>query len=179
MKVRTLGAVVLFLSIGGATGCGSQRAGTAPASTATPATTSASEPAPDPSAPPTDVAHARALNVGPPIELEIPCTGAVFVGPFVLQTEGESVTLASAFTAAEQTCPTVSWVNGAGEFVEVSGVGCNEAGQRSTAEQTYRYAPGEGGNAATPVYLRLTLVDSVGPAVCAPVRLQLSRAADA
>jgi hypothetical protein len=180
MKARTLGAVVVFLSIGGALGCGSPRTGAAPATTATPATTSVTEPAhsADPSAPPTDIAHARVLTVGPPIELEIPCTGAVFVGPFTLETEGESVTLASAFTATEQTCPTVSWVNGAGEFVEVSGVGCNEAGRRSTAEQTYRYAPAEGGNSATPVYLRLTLVESVGPAVCVPVHLQLSRAVD-
>ncbi len=176
MTIRTLSGVVLIVSIGAAMGCGSQRAGTAPATTATPGTTTPSERAADPSATPTDIGHARALNVGPAIELEIPCAGAIFVGPFAPSSEGETVRLASEFTAAAQTCPNVTWVDGAGAFVETSGIGCSESGQQTTGEQTYRYAPGEGANGATPVYLRLTLEDIVGPAACVPVRLQLSRA---
>ena len=178
MTIRTLGGVALIVSIGAAMGCGSQRAGTAPATTATPRATSPTEPAAaaDPSAPPTDVAHARALNVGPPIELEIPCSGAIFVGPFAPHTEGETVRLASDFVTTEQTCPGAAWVDGTGAQVESAGVGCSDTGQHAIGEQTYRYAPGEGANGATPVYLRLTLEDIVGPATCAPVRLQLSRA---
>lgn len=181
MKVRTFSAAVLILGSLSGLGCDEPRVAVPTPTPATPPVTPTPPPptpAPsvDPNAPPTDLAHARALPLGPPITIEIPCAGSVFVGPFAPSTEGETVRLASDFVTSEQTCPGAGWVDGTGAQVENAGVGCSDTGQHAVGEQTYRYAPGEGANAATPVYLRLTLEEIVGPAVCAPVSLQLARA---
>jgi hypothetical protein len=158
-------------------GCGAEA--TPDRASPSPSASPAAE-APAPSTPPpapvlAEGPRAACALEGPALEIDVPCEGALHVGPFALEREGETVVLGTQHEAALQTCPAASWVDASDAFVETAGIGCSEQGQPATAEISYRYAPGEGGSSATPVFLRLARGD-VGPEACVPLHLRLTRA---
>ncbi|GAB4194867.1 MAG: hypothetical protein OHK0013_00550 [Sandaracinaceae bacterium] len=114
------------------------------------------------------------MPAGARVELDIPCEGAIYVGPFEPRTEGETIALTSEHVEVEQTCPGGSWVDGTDAFVAVANLGCSDSGAPARGELVYRYAPAAGEASATPVYLKLTRGDQ-GPAACTPIHVVLVR----
>jgi hypothetical protein len=116
----------------------------------------------------------RALAVGEAVQLEVGCEGAVYLGPFAFASDGQVVTLEGTHTAQAQTCLGASFVDASDAFVAVGGFGCSDGGHTSTAEASYEYSPGTGGNAASPVFVKVAVGDP-RPEPCAPSRVTVRR----
>lgn len=160
-----------WLVIVGGLGCG---AGTAEPTATTEPTTATSAPAPTGAHAAQGLAAARALAVGESVQLEVGCEGAVYLGPFAFASDGQAVTLEGTHTAQAQTCLGANFVDASDAFVAVGGFGCSDGGQTSTAEASYEYSPGNGGNAASPVFVKVAVGDP-RPEPCAPSRVTVRR----
>lgn len=125
----------------------------------------------------TSIANAKALVRGTPTTFTVPCTGAaVYVGPFTLAHDPQKLVLQAEVkgTGKGQVCtPDGQFVDAKDQSPRVAGLPCVEEGKAQAVKLEYEYSPGNGGNAANPVYWRVKQ-ESAKPAGCETVTVTLT-----
>jgi hypothetical protein len=121
------------------------------------------------------IPNARGLTKAAPVTFSVPCSGAMYIGPFAFTKDPEELKLhASAKTpSGDQICVGGQWVDSAGKFLEVAGVGCPEAAHVAESDLKLTYSPGNGGLGAKQVYL-MTKFDEPKPVGCKSAEVTLS-----
>jgi len=121
------------------------------------------------------IPNARGLSKTAPVTFSVPCSGAMYVGPFAFTKDPEELKVhATAKTpSGEQICVGGQWVDSAGKFIEVAGLGCTEAAHVAESDLKLTYSPGNGGNGAKQAYL-MTKFDEPKPAGCKSAEVTLS-----
>jgi hypothetical protein len=121
------------------------------------------------------IPNARALAKATPATFAVPCTGAMYFGPFTFTKDPEELTIhATAKTpSGDQICVGGQWVDSAGKFLEVAGMGCPEAAHVAESDVKFTYSPGNGGHGAKPIYL-MAKFDEAKPPGCKTAEVTLS-----
>jgi hypothetical protein len=99
----------------------------------------------------------------------------MYVGPFTFSKDPEELKVhATAKTpSGEQICVGGQWVDSAGKFIEVAGLGCPEAAHVAESDLKLTYSPGNGGNGAKQAYL-MAKFNEPKPAGCKSAEVTLS-----
>lgn len=151
-------------------GCGAGAAEPAVATSGAPTTTTTATSAHGA----TGLGAARALAMGESLELQVGCEGAVYLGPFAFASDGQGVTLTGTHAQDVQTCIGADFVDENDTWIATGGLGCSDGGQTNGAEASYEYAPGSGGNAASPVFVKVYVGDPRSEP-CVPARVTVRR----
>lgn len=121
------------------------------------------------------LSNAKALTKGAGDTVTLPCDARVFYGPFAFSKSPEVLTLHGSATSPDgnQVCIGGEWVDSAGKFVAVAGIGCPEGSAATEQDQTLEYSPHNGGSGASPVFYVLKGAEKHGT-TCPAARVTLS-----